>query len=160
MPVGKKMRWEDALGFPLEIPRCPANLTRMGWVLFFDGDCAFCSASVQRVARLDKRGHVAFAPLQGRLAREKDFTKFAAKDGGTMVVLRESDGRIFFRSDAAIELARALGGFWRIFTLGKFFPKPLRDWMYRQVADHRYLFPAKKDACMLPTPELAARLRE
>ena len=132
----------------------------MGWVLFFDGDCAFCPASVQRVARLDKRGRVAFAPLQGKLAGEMDFAKFAAADGGTMVLLRESDGQLFFRSDAVIELARALGGFWRTFALGRFIPNPLRDWSYRQVADHRHLLSAKKDACMLPTPELAKRLRE
>ena len=132
----------------------------MTWVLFFDGDCAFCSKSVQRVARLDKRGRVAFASLQGKLAHEMDFAKYASKDGGTMVLLRESDGKIFFRSDAAIELARALSGIWRIFTLARFVPKPLRDWAYRQVADHRYLFPGKSDACALPTPELLERLRE
>ena len=135
----------------------------MGWVLFFDGDCAFCSTSVQRVARLDKRGQVSFAPLQGKLARELDFTKYASKTSGTMVLLRESDGSVFFRSDAALELARALGGLgglWRIFTLGRFIPKTLRDWLYRQVADHRYLFPGKGDHCMLPDPELVKRLRD
>jgi predicted DCC family thiol-disulfide oxidoreductase YuxK len=132
----------------------------MGWVLFFDGDCAFCSSSVRRVARLDKRGRVAFAPLQGKLAYEMDFSRYASTSGGTMVLLRESDGQIFFRSDAVIELTRALGGFWRIFTLARFIPKSLRDWIYRQIADHRYLFPGKNDACSLPTPELAKRLRE
>ncbi len=132
----------------------------MGWVLFFDGDCAFCSKSVQRVVRFDPRGRVAFAPLQGKLAREKDFTRYASKVGGSMVLLRESDGEILFRSDAAIELARALGGLWRIFTLARFIPKPLRDWAYRQVADHRYLFTGKNHSCALPSPELLARLRE
>jgi predicted DCC family thiol-disulfide oxidoreductase YuxK len=38
--------------------------------LFFDGDCAFCHASVRRVARWDKRGRVCFAPLQGETARK------------------------------------------------------------------------------------------
>ena len=43
----------------------------MGWVLFFDGDCAFCSASVRQVVHYDKHGRVNFAPLQGKLAKEK-----------------------------------------------------------------------------------------
>ena len=77
----------------------------MGWVLFFDGDCGFCSKSVQRVARFDSRGRVAFAALQGKLAREMDFTQYASKVGGSMVLLREADGKILLRSDAAIELA-------------------------------------------------------
>ena len=132
----------------------------MGWVLFFDGDCAFCSASVQRVVRLDKRGRVNFAPLQGKLAHEMDFGRYAADEGGTMVLLRESDGRVFTRSDALIELARALGGLWRLCTVARFIPRALRDGVYNLVAANRYRLRGKTDACMLPDPELVRRLRD
>ena len=132
----------------------------MTWVLFFDGDCAFCSNSVRQVVRFDKHARVSFAPLQGKLAAEMGFARHAAADDGTMVLLREFDGQVFTRSDALIELARALGGGWRIFTLARFIPKPLRDRVYRWIADHRYLFMVKSDACPLPDPELLKRLRE
>lgn len=132
----------------------------MGWVLFFDGDCAFCSKSVRRVVALDKNTRVSFAPLQGRLAAEKGFTQYAATEGGTMVLLREPDGRVFMKSDALIELARALGGWWRLTTLARFIPKPLRDWVYSRIANNRYRFMRKSDACSLPDPELVRRLRE
>jgi predicted DCC family thiol-disulfide oxidoreductase YuxK len=132
----------------------------MTWVLFFDGDCAFCSKSVRQVVRFDKLARVSFAPLQGKLAAEMGFASYASADDGTMVLLRESDGKVFTRSDALIELARALGGGWRVFTLARFIPKPLRDWVYRWVADHRYLFMGKSAACSLPDPELLKRLRE
>ena len=132
----------------------------MTWVLFFDGDCAFCSKSVRQVVRFDKHARVSFAPLQGKLAAEMGFARHAAADDGTMVLLRETDGQVFTRSAALIELARALGGGWRIFTLARFIPKPLRDRVYRWIADHRYLFMVKSDACPLPDPELLKRLRE
>ena len=132
----------------------------MSWVLFFDGDCAFCSKSVRQVVRFDRQQRVYFAPLQGKLSAEKGFTRYAAESDGTMVLLRESDGKVFIRSDALIELARALGGAWRLFTTARFIPKPLRDSVYRWVADHRYLFIGKSDACSLPDPELLKRLRE
>lgn len=132
----------------------------MTWVLFFDGDCAFCSKSVRQVLRFDKRKQVSFAPLQGKLAAEMGFTHHAGESDGTMVLLRESDGKVFVRSDALIQLARALGSGWRVFTLARFIPKPLRDWAYRWIADHRYLFLGKSDACSLPDPELLKRLRE
>ena len=131
----------------------------MGWVLFFDGDCAFCSSSVKRVARVDKHGRVSFAPLQGELAREKGFTKYAAQDGGTMVLLRESDGKVFMHSDGWIELANAVGGWWRIFTIVRIIPKALRDIVYRWVARNRYHFMGKVDSCSLPDPEVLKRLR-
>ena len=132
----------------------------MGWVLFFDGDCGFCSESVRQVVRFDKHGRIAFAPLQGKLAGEMGFTKYAAGDGGTMLLLRESDGQVFMRGDGLIELARALGGGWRVFTIARFIPKPLRDAVYRWVAKNRHRFPGKSGACPLPGPELLKRLRE
>ena len=132
----------------------------MRWVLFFDGDCAFCSKSVRQVVRFDKHARVSFAPLQGKLAAEMGFTHHAAAADGTMVLLRETDGQVFTRSAALIELAHALGGGWRIFTFARFIPKPVRDWVYRWVADHRYLFMGKSEACSLPDPELLKRLRE
>ncbi len=132
----------------------------MSWVLFFDGDCAFCSRSVRRLVRLDKRGVVSFAPLQGRLAKEVSVSHHAAKTGGTMVLLREEDGRIFTRSDALIELAGALGGGWRWFRVARYVPKVLRDAVYGWVADNRQRLGGRKDACELPDPVLLGRLRE
>lgn len=131
----------------------------MGWVLFFDGDCAFCSRSVRQVVRFDKHEHVSFAPLQGELSREKGFTKYAAEAGGTMVLLRESDGKVFMCSDGWIELANALGGWWKILTVARFIPKFLRDFVYRWVARNRYHFMGKSDTCSLPDPAVLKRLR-
>jgi len=132
----------------------------MKWVLFFDGYCAFCSESVRRAVVLDRHERLAFAPLQGKLAREMGFEKYAAEAGGTMVLLRESDGAVFMRSDALIELARVLGGGWRVMTLARFVPKATRDWVYGWIADNRHRFMGKHEACMLPDAALRKRLRD
>ena len=132
----------------------------MGWVLFFDGDCAFCSASVKRAVRFDTHERISFAPLQGKLAAEKGFSKFAAEADGSMVLMRESDGQVFTRSDALIELASALGGWWRRCTVARLIPKPLRDWSYRLIANNRYRFMGKSDTCSLPDPAVLKRLRD
>jgi predicted DCC family thiol-disulfide oxidoreductase YuxK len=132
----------------------------MGWILFFDGDCAFCSSGVRRVMRLDRRRRIRFAPLQGRFSREKGFEVHADPAGGTMVLLRESDGRVFLRSDAVVELTRALGGWWRIFLSARFLPRFLRDAAYRCVARNRYRLSKKGDFCVLPDPEMEARILE
>jgi len=132
----------------------------MSWVLFFDGDCAFCSRLVRRVVAFDRHGRISFAPLQGKLAAEMGLARHAAKAGGTMVLMRESDGEIFKRSDALIELARALGGWWRATRLARFIPRPLRDTVYGWLADNRHRFTGKSESCPLPDPELLKRLRE
>ncbi len=131
----------------------------MNWVLFFDGSCAFCSKSVQYVVRFDGRERISFAPLQGELAREKGFSGYAAATNGSMVLLRESDGRVFMHSDALIELAHALGGFWRFFKIARLIPRWLRDGVYRWIARNRYRFMGKTNACLLPDAALLKRLR-
>ncbi|MFT3991081.1 MAG: DCC1-like thiol-disulfide oxidoreductase family protein [Luteolibacter sp.] len=132
----------------------------MSWVLFFDGDCAFCSKSVRQAHRWDKRRQLFFSPLQGKLSHELGFSENAALEGGTLVVLRESDGKAFTRCDAWIEIARALGGPWKLLTVTRFIPKFLRDWVYNLVANNRHRFVKKSETCELPTPELQARIRE
>jgi predicted DCC family thiol-disulfide oxidoreductase YuxK len=131
----------------------------MSWVLFFDGDCGFCSASVRWVLRLDKRKRIFFAPLQGDLARKLGFSDHAAEAGGTMVLLRESDGVLFTRADALLELARALGWPWRLARAAVIIPRRWRDGVYQFIADHRQVLPGKNAACQLPDAKLAERLR-
>ena len=131
----------------------------MSWVLFFDGDCAFCSASVHWVLKLDKRGCVHFAPLQGELARKLGLVGHAAKTGGTMVLLREDDGKFFTRSDALLELARALGWPWRIARAAAVIPRRWRDGIDQLIAAHRRALSGKKQTCRLPDARLAERLR-
>jgi predicted DCC family thiol-disulfide oxidoreductase YuxK len=132
----------------------------MGWVVFFDGDCGFCSQSVRWLARLDKAGRIDFAPLQGSLAARHGFSHQAERDG-TVVLLRESDGRIFTRSDSLIEIGRVLGGVWHIpATIATLIPRPLRDFFYRMFARNRLRIMGKSTACGMPDPEWLKRLRE
>ncbi len=123
----------------------------MAWVLFFDGDCAFCAVSVRWVRRVDRRRSIVFEPLQGDRARQFGLAPYSAQDG-TLVLLRTSDDRLFLRSDALIELARALGGGWRAFTLARFIPRPWRDWLYRCFAKNRFRL-VGKSSCRLQTEQ-------
>lgn len=133
----------------------------MALVLFFDGDCGFCSKSVRCVYQFDARGDIDFAPLQGVLAGKLGLRKYAEKGGGSMVILRESDGVMFTKGDAWIELGNALGGIWGAFAFAfSLFPKYARDWAYDLVAKIRYRLAGKGNACALPDEGLRKRMRE
>lgn len=133
----------------------------MGLVLFFDGDCGFCSKSVRAVHRLDKRGHIEFSPLQGKLAGELGLEKYAEKAGGSMVIIREPDGMRFFKGDAWIVLGKELGGIWAVLSACfSILPKAARNLIYDLVARNRYLLPGKGDSCEMPEESLRRRMRE
>lgn len=59
-----------------------------------------------------------------------------ADDIQTFVLIK--NGKAYFRSDAVIEAANALGGFWRCFKVFRILPRPLRDGVYACFAKNRY----------------------
>lgn len=66
-------------------------------------------------------------------------------------------GRYWVESDAALQLARELGGWWLVFGVFRIFPRFLRDAAYRLVARNRYRIWGKTVHCYLPRPEWKAR---
>lgn len=130
----------------------------MSLLLFFDGDCGFCTRSVRWVYEYDEKGAIEFAPLQGEIAGKHALKGYAEKGGGSMVILREEDGEIFTKGDALIELGKAMGGvFWVAACVFSVFPKCLRDRLYDLVAKNRYKLAG---SCELPDEGLRKRMRE
>ena len=58
---------------------------------------------------------------------------------------------------AALRVARRLNGLWPLCYIFVVVPRPIRDALYKLVARNRYKWFGKKDACMMPTPEVRAR---
>ena len=75
-----------------------------------------------------------------------------------MVVMRESDSRVFLQSEAVFEIFRALGGCWKLLLVGQLIPKTLRDRLYQFIADHRISWFGHADTCRIPDTRLVAKL--
>lgn len=125
-------------------------------VLLFDGVCNLCNASVQWILTHDPQGKFRFAALQsetGQAVLQRFGLDQAHFDS---VVLVEGD-RIFLHSDAPLEIARILGGFWKLAYVLKIIPRFLRDAVYSWIARNRYRWFGRREACMLPRAEWKAR---
>lgn len=126
-------------------------------VLYFDGVCNLCNGAVQFVIRHDRSGKIRFASLQsdaGAAAIRKVEARFGRRPDS---LLFEVGDKIWIESDAALQLARYLDGGWKTLSWLRLFPRFLRDAVYRLVARNRYRMFGKKDACMIPTPQLKER---
>jgi len=128
------------------------------WIVFFDGDCAFCSRSIRLLARLDWHDRVRLSPLQSELAREKGLVMHDDPADDSMVVYRESDKKAFSSSSGWLELMRALGFPFNLLTVFRLVPKPWRDGIYRWIARNRYQWFGKADRCSLPEEAVVRRL--
>ncbi|MGY3055374.1 putative DCC family thiol-disulfide oxidoreductase YuxK [Pedobacter sp. UYEF25] len=125
-------------------------------VIFFDGVCNLCNASIQFVISRDKKNFYNFAALQGDYAKKKllEFNVDLATSNSIFLV---EDGKLYSKSTAALRIARHLGAAWPILYLFMVVPKFIRNGVYGVIAKNRYKWFGKKESCWLPTPELQGR---
>lgn len=124
-------------------------------IVFFDGECNFCNKSVQFIIKHDHKGHFRFASLQSVVA-ESLLVKYNQTPLPDSIVLIEKK-QLFTESTAVLHICKNLDGLWKGFYLFMIIPKPIRDICYRWFAKRRYRFFGKRNACMLPPPEIRKR---
>ncbi len=125
-------------------------------VILFDGVCNLCSGFVQTIIKLDPGGKFQFASLQSEFGLEVR-RKAGLDTVGLNTVILYAPPQIFTRSDVPLEIARRLGGVWKLALVGYLLPKGIRNYLYDWVARNRYRWFGKKETCWLPTPELKQR---
>ena len=124
--------------------------------ILFDGACVLCSRWFRFVAQRDPHARFRFAAIQSAYGRSlAEGLGIDPDDPETNAAV--IDGRVFIRSDAAIEVLSRLPG-WRWATLLRMAPRPIRDRLYDVIARHRYVLFGRMDACMAPTDELRRHL--
>ena len=127
----------------------------MSSIVLFDGVCNFCSDSVNFIIDHDKANRFKFATLQSDVGKELR-AEYKIDDDVDSIVLIE-DGEAFTHSTAALRIARHLDGIWSYYSYFAVIPQPIRDFYYRMFAKYRYRIFGKKDACMVPTPDVRQR---
>ena len=128
-------------------------------IILFDGVCNLCNSAVQWVIERDKEGRFDFASLQSDVARRELGKVMDTKEIDALpdsIVLLDSDG-VHVRSAAALRILRGLGSWFLLLRLGVVLPGPIRDAIYDMVARNRYRWFGRRDTCMVPTPDVAAR---
>lgn len=128
-----------------------------GPILFFDGVCNLCEASVQFVIRHDKSKKLRFASLQsnaGKVAMEAVLQQYGRVPDSQILL---EDGKYYVESDAALRLVNYFSGGWKLLSILRIVPRFIRNFFYRILARNRYRWFGKKEACWLPTEELKER---
>lgn len=129
-------------------------------VLLYDGLCGFCDGAVQWILAHDRRGELHFAPLQGDFGAELLERNPALREVDSLILVEtegagaRDDARVRVRSDAALGVAAAMGGVWRVVGGAlRIVPRPIRDAVYDTFARNRYRWFARRAECRLPGPE-------
>lgn len=125
-------------------------------VIFFDGVCNLCHASINFIIKRDKNSLFKFASLQSEYAGEVLPETLTQNNRLTSLVLVQG-GKLLIKSSAALTIARHLSGLWPVLYVFILVPSFIRHFVYDIIARNRYRWFGKKDVCMIPTPELKER---
>ncbi|PZX51886.1 putative DCC family thiol-disulfide oxidoreductase YuxK [Algoriphagus ratkowskyi] len=120
-------------------------------IIFFDGVCNLCNASIDFVIQRDTMDHFLVGALQEDLSIEILAKYKVREDYLDSLVLLEK-GQIYYKSTAALKIARKLSGFWPALYPLILLPKFLRDSIYNWIGSNRYRWFGKKSTCRLPSP--------
>lgn len=125
-------------------------------IILFDGLCNLCDGAVQFVLKHDDDKNFLFASLQSETGQQllKQFN-FPLENFNSFVLLQNNN--VYLRSTAALLVAKQLSGAIKFIYLFIIVPAFIRDWVYNWIAKRRYKWFGKKEACIVPTPELKAR---
>jgi len=133
------------------------NLPKNKKIILFDGVCNLCDAVVQFVIEHDKNDLFRFVALQSELGQE--ILKHIGINPNNIdsVILYEPGIAYYYKSTAAIEIAKSLGGFWHLGTVFRIIPNGIRNQLYDYIAKNRYKWYGKKESCWIPSKELKSK---
>ena len=125
-------------------------------LILFDGVCNFCNFWVNFIIDHDDKRYFKFASLQSDIAQRILIQKKidTLQTDSVILVMNE---KVFFKSSAALLIAKNLNGFWKMLNIFSLIPSPLRDWIYDFVAKNRYKWFGKRETCRVPSKDEKAR---
>lgn len=125
-------------------------------IVFFDGVCNLCSASIDFILKRDTKNQFLVGTLQADLSK-KILTNYAVREDYLESLILLERGQVYFKSTAALRIARNLNGVWPVFFLLIVLPLWIRDPVYDWVGRNRYRWFGKKNTCRIALPSERAR---
>lgn len=121
-------------------------------IVIFDGECAFCNASVLFIRKHNKKDNLWYCSSQSaagqRIIQEKDI-KVSPEE--SLIYIK--NGKPYFFSSAALEISKELDHFWAMLSIFLIVPPPIRDRVYKFIAKYRRSILKSKPSCSIEDAE-------
>lgn len=133
------------------------NLPKDKKIILFDGVCNLCDNTVQYIIKHDKKDLFRFVAIQSELGQQIIQHLGIDVSKTDSIILYEPGWAYYYKAEAAMKIAGSLSGPASTLSVFSFLPKGLSNSVYDFIARNRYKWYGKKDACMIPTPEIKAK---
>ena len=125
-------------------------------VIIFDASCNLCSSLISFIIRHDRTGKFKFASQQSSFAKQK-MQQIDSSELMPDSIIYIDQGNFYSRSDAALRIAKKLGGIMTLAYAAYILPRNWRDGLYDYMAKNRYRWFGKREECMLGGKEIQER---
>ncbi|XP_020224529.1 DCC family protein At1g52590, chloroplastic [Cajanus cajan] len=116
-------------------------------IMLFDGVCNLCNGGVKFVRDNDRNKTIRYEPLQSEAGKMLLRRSGRAPDDISSVVLVEKD-RSYIKSEAVLKIMEYIDlPFPQLAILLQFVPLLIRDFVYDNVANNRYLIFGRSESC-------------
>ncbi len=119
-------------------------------IILFDGVCNLCDDVVQKIIKADTSDQFRFASLQSDIGQQ--ILDYIGIDRNKIdsIVLYIPGEAYYIKSQAALQIAKYLGGKYSLLSPFSVLPTSLSDLAYNYIAKNRYKWYGKKESCMMP----------
>jgi len=126
-------------------------------IILFDGICNMCDAAVQFIIKHDKKDIFRFVAIQSDLGQSIILYIGIDTSKTDSIILYEPGHAYYYKAEAALKIATALGGIYLGMAIFTILPKGLSNALYDYIARNRYKWYGKKNECMIPTLQMKAK---
>ncbi|MDI5888641.1 thiol-disulfide oxidoreductase DCC family protein [Flavobacterium yafengii] len=133
------------------------NLPKNKKIILFDGVCNLCDSAVQRIIKHDAKDVFRFVALQSDLGQKIIKHLGIDTQKTDSIILYQPGFAYYYKSEAALEIAKHLGGVFYFASLFSILPTSFSNHIYDYIAKNRYKWYGKKETCLIPTKELQAK---
>ena len=136
------------------------NIPRDKKIILFDGVCNLCDSAVQMIIKHDAKDVFRFVALQSDLGQK--IIQHLGIDAQKIdsIILYQPGFAYYYKSEAALEIAKNLGGIFYFASLFSILPTSFNNYIYDYIAKNRYKWYGKKETCLIPTKELEGKFLE
>lgn len=128
------------------------------YYVFYDGDCGFCNHWVQWILKNDSKDQFLFSSLQSDFGQKFLNERGLENQKFSTMYLWKPQSFYLAKSQAALAIARILGGKFALIGHLNFFPSFMSDFVYDKIAANRQNLAT--NSCLLPNEKDRAKFVE
>ncbi|MGO4903896.1 thiol-disulfide oxidoreductase DCC family protein [Flavobacterium sp. W20_MBD1_R3] len=133
------------------------NIPKDKKIILFDGICNLCDSAVQMIIKHDTKDVFRYVALQSDLGQKMIKHLGIDTKKTDSIILYRPGFAYYYKSEAALEIAKILGGIFYFASLFSILPTAFNNFIYDYIAKNRYKWFGKKENCMIPSKEQQAK---